>query len=78
MTELSENGKLTTDQRLFFGAGPALELGLTATSFGEGWEDFDSEDGGRRIDLRCSAGLSAQVVVEPLVQGGRTTDVDCA
>ena len=61
--ELAEDETVAANERSLLRSGPALELGLTATGFGESEENFDSKDRNGPVDLRCSAGLTGHVVV---------------
>jgi hypothetical protein len=63
-----EAGRVAANEGGFFCTGPTLELGFAAPGGGEDGMDFDPEDRNGRVELRCSAGLTGQGVVESLVQ----------
>ena len=70
LAEGAEGDEVAPQQRLLLGAGPAFELGFTATSGGKGRIGFEPQKGNRRVQPRRSTGLSGCVSVEPLLQIG--------
>ena len=62
-------------QGFFLFPAPALDLSFATAGFGEDAEFLLVDQGDRRVEFSCSAGLARLVVSPSLLQVGRGTGV---
>lgn len=72
LAECAQLGQIAAEESLFFCPGPAFQLGLAGSGFGEGGVSLDAEYSDGRIELGRAASLSGNMVIQPLrkIRGG--------
>jgi hypothetical protein len=67
---------VSCNQGFLLGAGPTLELGLTATRFGEGGKCLGVDDGNGWVEVGRAAGFARKVLLPSSIEVGGGPDIE--